>query len=388
MNYTELFNENGYVHLIDFLDKDNAEQLTEELKKIVRSGITTKDAQCPKSESIRNVPVFDSLLEQLLPHMELATGKKLLPTYAYARLYQPGEVLKPHRDRPACEISATLTLGFSGDPWPIFMADPTTEDNGEPILAEHDQTWYIKNKASITMKPGDAVAYKGCEKVHWREGFTGDWAAQVFLHYVDANGPHTSHIFDGRKCLAHQIPPERGGSYRFIEKAFSKESCDRIIQQCEAQVLEQAGVGEVSGGKIDKSIRDVRRIDLPVRLGVGAAMAGIGLSINSEQYQFDITRANQVEFLKYDIDGHYHAHIDTFLNPDHQECRKLTVLLFLNDDFEGGKLFIQNGHEKMYPPQDPGTVVIFPSFLMHGVEPVTAGIRRSLVTWMVGPWFK
>lgn len=387
MNYTELFNENGYVHLVNFLDADNAEQLTKELKNIVRSGITIKDTQCPKSEAIRDVPVFDSLLEQLLPHMELATGKKLLPTYAYTRLYQPGEVLKPHRDRPACEISATVTLGFSGDPWPIFMADLSAEEDGESLIAEHEEKIFVKNKAAIAMNPGDAVVYKGCEKIHWREEFHGDWAAQVFLHYVDANGPYTNHIFDGRKCLAHQTPPERGGIYRVLEKAFSKESCDRIIQQCESLELEQAGIG-VDKGIIDKTIRDVRRVTLPTYLGIGATMSGIGLAINSEHYNFNVTRANQVEFLKYDIDGHYHAHIDISLDPEVFECRKLTVLLFLNDDFEGGKLFIQNGDQKTYPPQSAGTVVIFPSFLMHGVEPVTSGIRRSLVTWMVGPWFQ
>jgi len=64
------------------------------------------------------------------------------------------------------------------------------------------------------------------------------------------------------------------------------------------------------------------------------------------------------------------------------------VLLFLNDDFEGGKLYLKNGPEKIYPPQSAGTVLAFPSFILHGVEPVTSGVRRSIVTWLVGPTFK
>jgi PKHD-type hydroxylase len=76
------------------------------------------------------------------------------------------------------------------------------------------------------------------------------------------------------------------------------------------------------------------------------------------------------------------------MDPKQEECRKLTVLAFLNDDFEGGRLFLQVGHEKMYPIQKAGTVLVFPSFILHGVEPVVKGIRRSIVTWMVGPWFK
>jgi hypothetical protein len=114
-----VFNAQGYVHLTDFLDKENCAQLTAELKKLVDEGKTTKDAQCPKSQSVHGAAVFDSLLEQLTPNFELASGKRLYPTYAYARLYAPGEELKVHTDRPACEISATLTLAFEGGAWPI-----------------------------------------------------------------------------------------------------------------------------------------------------------------------------------------------------------------------------------------------------------------------------
>jgi PKHD-type hydroxylase len=117
-------------------------------------------------------------------------------------------------------------------------------------------------------------------------------------------------------------------------------------------------------------------------------MAGMALEANRQAWKFDVSHANQCDYLIYDIDGHYHAHTDTFIDPTQTECRKLTILAFLNDDFEGGRLFLQTGHDRIYPPQDAGTVLVFPSFVLHGVEPVTKGIRRSVVTWLVGPWFK
>jgi PKHD-type hydroxylase len=117
-------------------------------------------------------------------------------------------------------------------------------------------------------------------------------------------------------------------------------------------------------------------------------MVGIGLAANQQAWRFDVSHSNQTDYLKYDEDGHYHAHVDTFVQPGNNETRKLTILVFLNDDFEGGRLFIQNGHKKYYPPQKAGTALVFPSFMLHGVEPVTKGIRRSIVTWLVGPWFK
>lgn len=180
------FTVQKYVHLPNFLDKENCAQLTTELKNLVAQKQTTRDPQCPKSESIHGAQVFDLLLVQLLPHFQQVSGKRLLPTYSYARLYAVGEELKNHTDRPACEISATVTLGFEGDVWPIYMGDGMMKENAK----------------EISMGVGDAVLYRGVEKHHWREVYTeGKWQAQVFLHYVDADGPHKDWIFDRRGGL-------------------------------------------------------------------------------------------------------------------------------------------------------------------------------------------
>jgi predicted 2-oxoglutarate/Fe(II)-dependent dioxygenase YbiX len=380
------FEVNKYVHLPEFLDKENCEQLVIELRKLVDAGKTTKDTQCPLSQAIHGAPVFDSLLEQLVPNFEQASGKRLLPTYAYARLYAPGDELKIHTDRPACEISATLTLGFDGDVWPIYVGDYA--EQGREITTQQGETKYLTNEREIKMGVGDAVLYRGMDKVHWREPYKeGKWQAQVFLHYVDANGPHAGEKYDKRSKLSHHTEPD----YKFwcFPDAMTPEAAKKLIESLETQVQgEDAQIGMGKNGVVDKQIRDVKKINLPSYRGIGATMAGIGMAANRQAWKFDVTHSNQTDYLKYDVDGHYHAHVDTFMNPGDMECRKLTVLMFLNDDFEGGKLFIQNGNEKTYPPQAPGTCLVFPSFMLHGVEPVTKGVRRSIVTWLVGPWFR
>ncbi len=380
----------GYSHLSGFLSKDSCAELTTELKRIVAEGKTTKDTQCPLSEAIHGAVIFDSLLEQLLPNFELASGKKLYPTYAYARLYAPGEELKIHTDRPACEISATLTLGFEGDPWPIYMADYAEPNQGREIITQHDETKWLINESEIRMDVGDAIIYKGQEKPHWRNPYKeGKWQAQVFLHYVDANGPHAEWKYDKRPKLSHHEQNKIDFTYWFFADGLTPESCKKIIESCESQAQgEDALIGSNGPGVLNKDIRDVKKFPLPIYRGIAATMAGAALSANRQAWKFDVTYANQCDYLKYDVDGHYHAHTDTFIDPEAKECRKLTVLAFLNDDFEGGRLFLQIGHNKIYPPQKPGTILVFPSFMLHGVEPVTKGIRRSIVTWMVGPWFK
>lgn len=388
-----VFNSQGYVHLEGFLDKENCVQLTNELQKYIDNGKTTKDWQCPKSQAVFHTTTFDSLLEQLTPNFETATGKRLYPTYAYARLYAPGEELKAHLDRVSCEISATITLGFDpeGSVWPIYFGDTAEPGKGKKVnSAEHlkEVCEWITNEAEIKMDVGDAVLYYGNTKVHWRLPYKeGKWQAQVFLHYVDADGPYAEWKYDKRQRLSHHASPEC--LYWQFPDAMTPEAAKKFIDSVESQYQgEDALIGMGSDGVVNKEIRDVKRVTLPSYRGIGATMAGMGMSANHQAWKFSVTHSNQTDYLKYDIEGHYHAHIDTFMNPSDPECRKLTILMFLNDDFEGGKLFLQVGDKKIYPPQSVGTCIVFPSFMLHGVEPVTKGIRRSVVTWLVGPWFK
>ena len=374
MDTVKLFADNGYVHLKGFLDEDNCRELTQELNKYIERGETTKDPQCPVSEAIHGTPTFDKLLEDLLPHFEKACGKRLYPTYSYARLYKPGEELKNHRDRPACEISATLTLGWSGKQWAIYMGDHEDKSNASEI-------W---------MNVGDAVLYRGMEKYHWREKFEGEWQAQVFLHYVDADGPHADQKYDGRESLGISKTEKQERALTdcaVFEAHISDSFCENLIKTYSQDSIEKQPP-VIGGGKgnIDKSIRDTERVLLPQNVGIGATLTATGLNANNYWWKYDITHANQTELLIYKSDGHYNPHVDTF--HQHGEARKLTALAFLNDDFEGGKFFLNATGTPYYPPQTKGTVLVFPSYMVHGVEPVTKGVRYSCVTWLVGPYFK
>ena len=154
------------------------------LTRAASGTMTLSDEQVPGTPSAYADPTMETLLEDLRPRVERATGLSLFPTYAYFRVYKQGDVLERHRDRPSCEISMTLNLGCSpGDPWPIFIEGPT-------------------GTASISLRPGDGLIYRGCECHHWREAYMGEHAAQIFLHYVDENGPNAEWKFDKRPSLS------------------------------------------------------------------------------------------------------------------------------------------------------------------------------------------
>ena len=151
---------------------------------------TWKDNQIPNTYSHYADMVMETLLERVLPKMMHVTNLNLIPTYSYARIYKFGDILHRHKDRPSCEISCTLNLG--GDEWPIYL-DPTGNEGN-------------KGK-KIILKPGDMLAYSGCDLEHWRESFAGKDCCQVFLHYNSTSGAlEEPNLFDTRPFLG--LPAE------------------------------------------------------------------------------------------------------------------------------------------------------------------------------------
>ena len=145
-------------------------------RKILPDGLygLYPDNQCPHAYAVYGDIAMETLLVMAKPVCEKYLKMPLIPTYAYARVYEKNSILPKHVDRKSCDFSTTLNLG--GDPWPIF----------------------IEGK-KINLKPGDMLIYRGCDLKHWREKFTGRFCSQVFLHYNDAKDK--TNLFDGRKHL-------------------------------------------------------------------------------------------------------------------------------------------------------------------------------------------
>ena len=87
--------------------------------------------------------------------------------------------------------------------------------------------------------------------------------------------------------------------------------------------------------------------------------------------------------------GHYDWHMD--LGPSEiTSRRKLSYTLILNpDEYEGGELCFKTGKSvDELPDQDEaGTMILFPSYLMHKVTHVTSGTRYAIVGWAHGNSF-
>lgn len=140
-------------------------------------------------------PPMLHLLWGLTPIMCALTGRDLLPTYDYFRIYREGDMCRVHHDRPSCEHSLSLTLDYSdGEPWALEIGRTA----GTPS-ARVDEDFGGEPYASVRMAVGDAVLYRGVEHRHARiTPNPNEWSAHLFLHWVDREGPHRSHAFDGQ----------------------------------------------------------------------------------------------------------------------------------------------------------------------------------------------
>ena len=90
---------------------------------------------------------------------------------------------------------------------------------------------------------------------------------------------------------------------------------------------------------------------------------------------FRINRYSEGGFMSRHVDNIHHSHGQQYGYP------QVSVLLYLNDDYEGGEFYVAN---KRYEPEK-GSGIIFPSNFMfpHEAKTVTKGTRWSIVEWLM-----
>jgi PKHD-type hydroxylase len=178
--------------------------------------------------------------------------------------------------------------------------------------------------------------------------------------------------------------------YAFLHNFLSKEECKKVIKKGKELKLKKA----TTNGGIERPIRksNVSWIYPSKDMEWLFRRATDSLTpLNNKYFNFNITGLHEgFQFTKYKPPGgKYGRHTDRCFNI---EIRKLSISIQLTDPkkYEGGDLKLYNGGEEDASLMDKsqGTLIIFPSFIMHEVMPVTKGHRNSLVTWVTGPSFK
>jgi PKHD-type hydroxylase len=147
-------------------------------------------------------------------------------------------------------------------------------------------------------------------------------------------------------------------------------------------------VGETGGGGTKRRSK-VRFLDY--ELWLYSRIVETVARVNAQYWHFDLAGVCElVQLARYEADdkGEYDWHQDFGNNTS---SRKLSLSVQLTDDtaYEGGDLQIfKAAGEVMNAPRQRGTFIVFPSYQLHRITPVTRGVRHSLVAWISGPAFR
>ena len=122
----------------------------------------------------------------------------------------------------------------------------------------------------------------------------------------------------------------------------------------------------------------------------------VAKTVNKDlNWNFDLTAIEPIQYGEYAKTQEYSWHVDQHNKPySDGMIRKISFSVFLNDDYEGGEFDLE-----LFAPQFPqrfktfsklplNTIIFFQSEYWHRVRPVTKGVRKSLVGWVLGPKFK
>lgn len=171
-----------YKILRNFCSKEKCLLMARQLDGLLQRNIyRSPDKQCKLSPAFYGI--FNNELEESLKSIEEVVGEELYPCYSYARIYQEGDLLAPHFDRPGAEISFTMTLDYQTYIWPFWL---------------QDDTGFI----SVNLDVGDALLYKGPEVSHFRHPMHGqEYQYQAFFHYVKKQGNFTHLKYDEHEKL-------------------------------------------------------------------------------------------------------------------------------------------------------------------------------------------
>ncbi len=179
-------------------------------------------------------------------------------------------------------------------------------------------------------------------------------------------------------------------------QALAPEYCDYVISKGMQRAPTAGSVGNhVSDGQMLPEVRvsTLRWLDIEGEdRDIADQLMWFFRRSNLNVFGFDITEPLEVQFTEYvgAEGGKYDWHQDVIWQNDTAYDRKLSIVVQLShsEDYAGGDFEFFG-----YPsPGDEfrkrGSVLVFPSFLHHRVLPVTSGVRRSLVSWVVGPKFR
>jgi PKHD-type hydroxylase len=190
--------------------------------------------------------------------------------------------------------------------------------------------------------------------------------------------------------MQYYVSPYFNGEPNYVweDNIFNENELDYI--QCITKLAKEAA--RIKGGGLVNSVRrtNIDWLEYSDKDSwIFKKLSNVVEKINAQFYHFDITCIREpMQLTNYNSEdlGTYDWHVDRGPGP----TRKLSLVLQLSnpEDYVGGELHLLCNPESTLINKKRGLIVVFPSYVLHKVTPVTSGTRQTLVTWFSGPNFR
>jgi len=134
----------------------------------------------------------------------------------------------------------------------------------------------------------------------------------------------------------------------------------------------------LSGGSAAKDLPEEVEVQTTMLLAVQDAIVSLYQRYNPHA---EVYSAGGYELLRYEEGQRFGEHVDTIRYDTVLAHRRLAVIAFANEDYDGGELVFPRQGIRIKP--EAGMLVLFPATFTHPHEalPPQNGTRYSIVTW-------
>lgn len=186
-------------------------------------------------------------------------------------------------------------------------------------------------------------------------------------------------------------------NFYYYPQVFSSNDISHLEQIIHKNYSFHKGqVGTVELGNLDSNLYNNRDIAyLPfdeTTKWLYEKLEKLVIQANEVLFNFSITHVTDlIHYVIYpENGGHLDWHMDIGKFGVNKRKLALTVQLSDPSEYDGGEfeIWFNNKNNFIELPRKKGDVIVFPTFLMHRVKPITRGQRKALVFWVGGEPFK
>lgn len=164
-----------------------------------------------------------------------------------------------------------------------------------------------------------------------------------------------------------------------VEEALAPERCDRYLARFESGAAEVAPVIGRDGVAVDLAVRSNTRVMWDDAGEADQLLSLLGAAVPAMWKGEKLVGGNpRLRIYRYDVGERHGTHWDTVVELSDRVASRITVVFYLNDEFEGGATEFPELNQHITPRR--GRALLFQHRVLHAALAVTRGVKYVLRT--------